>query len=104
MGIYFKCLFFPIILKINNKSEVITKTFKEGKKILFIGGTLSYIVYGIVVWGFTQAPIALITALRETSIIFALLIRILFLKEKFTILKVIATFVIFFGVALLKFY
>ena len=27
-----------------------------------------------------------------------------FLKEKFTLLKVIATFIIFFGVALLKFY
>ena len=95
---------FPIILKINNKSEIITKIFKEGKKIFFIGGTLSYIVYGIVIWGFTQAPIALITALRETSIIFALLIGTFFLKEKFTLLKVIATFVIFFGVALLKFY
>ena len=95
---------FPIILKINNKSEIITKTFKEGKKIFFIGGTLSYIVYGIVIWGFTQAPIALITALRETSIIFALLIGTFFLKEKLTLLKVIATFVIFFGVALLKFY
>ena len=95
---------FPIILKINNKSEIITKIFKEGKKIFFIGGTLSYIVYGIVIWGFTQAPIALITALRETSIIFALLIGTFFLKEKFTLLKVIATFVILFGVALLKFY
>ena len=95
---------FPIILKINNKSEIITKTFKEGKKIFFIGGTLSYIVYGIVIWGFTQAPIALITALRETSIIFALLIGTIFLKEKFTLLKVIATFIIFFGVVLLKFY
>jgi drug/metabolite transporter (DMT)-like permease len=97
-------LSFPLILKINDKSKIITKIFKEGKKIFFIGGTLSYIVYGIVVWGFTQAPIALITALRETSIIFALLIGILFLKEKFTYLKLIATFVIFFGVALLKFY
>ena len=95
---------FPIILKINNKSEIITKIFKEGKKIFFIGGTLSYIVYGIVIWGFTQAPIALITALRETSIIFALLIGTFFLKEKFTLLKVIATFIIFFGVVLLKFY
>jgi drug/metabolite transporter (DMT)-like permease len=97
-------LLFPIILKINDKSKIITKIFKEGKKIFFIGGTLSYIVYGIVVWGFTQAPIALVTALRETSIIFALLIGTLFLNEKFTLLKVIATFVIFFGVALLKFY
>ena len=95
---------FPIILKINNKSEVITKVFKEGKKIFFIGGTISYIVYGIVVWSFTQAPIALVTTLRETSIIFALLIGIFFLKEKFTFLKAIATFIIFFGVVLLKFY
>jgi drug/metabolite transporter (DMT)-like permease len=95
---------FSIVLKIKKKSEAITKTFKEGKKIFFIGGTLSYIVYGIVVWGFTQAPIALVTALRETSIIFALLIGTFFLKEKFTILKGIATFIIFFGVVLLKFY
>ena len=95
---------FPIILKINNKSEIITKIFKEGKKIFFIGGTLSYIVYGIVIWGFTQAPIALITALRETSIIFALLIGTFFLKEKFTLLKTVAVLTIFFGVILLKFF
>jgi len=95
---------FLIILKINNKSEIITKTFKEGKKIFFIGGTLSYIVYGIVIWAFTQAPIALVAALRETSIIIALLIGIFFLKEKFTFLKAMATFIIFFGVVLLKFY
>ena len=97
-------IIFPIILKINNKSEIITKTFKEGKKIFFIGGTLSYIVYGIVIWAFTQAPIALVAALRETSIIIALLIGIFFLKEKFTFLKAMATFIIFFGVVLLKFY
>ena len=97
-------IFFSILLKIMNMPRVPLKVLNEGKKIFFIGGTLSYIVYGIVIWGFTQAPIALITALRETSIIFALLIGALFLKEKFTLLKVIATFVIFFGVALLKFY
>jgi uncharacterized membrane protein len=61
-------------------------------------------VYAIVVWGFTQAPIPLVAALRETSIVFALLIGIFFLKEKFTFLKGIATFIIFFGVVLLKFY
>ncbi len=97
-------IIFSIILKIKKKSEVISKTFKKGKKIFFIGGTLSYIVYGIIVWGFTQAPIALVAALRETSIIFALLIGILFLKEKLTLLKAMATSIIFFGVILLKFY
>ena len=97
-------IFFSILLKIMNMPRVPLKVLNEGKKIFFIGGTLSYIVYGTIVWAFTQAPVPLVAALRETSIIFALLIGALFLKEKFTLLKVIATFVIFFGVALLKFY
>ena len=97
-------IFFSILLKIMNKPRVPLKVLNEGKKIFFIGGTLSYIVYGTIVWAFTQAPVPLVAALRETSIIFALLIGTFFLKEKFTLLKVIATFVIFIGVALLKFY
>ena len=97
-------VFFSILLKIMNMPRIPLKVLSEGKKIFFIGGTLSYIVYGTIVWAFTQAPVPLVAALRETSIIFALLIGTFFLKEKFTLLKVIATFIIFFGVVLLKFY
>ena len=95
---------FPILLIFKNKPGIISKISKEGKKIFFIGGTFSYIVYAIVVWSFTQAPIPLVAALRETSIVFALLIGTLFLKEKFTFLKTAAIIIIFFGVILLKFY
>ena len=97
-------IFFSILLKIMNMPRVPLKVLNEGKKIFFIGGTLSYTVYGTIVWAFTQAPVPLVAALRETSIIFALLIGTFFLKEKFTLLKVVAILVIFFGVALLKFY
>ena len=97
-------VFFSILLKIMNMPRIPLKVLSEGKKIFFIGGTLSYIVYGTIVWAFTQAPVPLVAALRETSIIFALLIGTFFLKEKFTLLKVTATFIIFFGVVLLKFY
>jgi len=97
-------IFFSILLKIMNMPRVPLKVLNEGKKIFFIGGTLSYIVYGTIVWAFTQAPVPLVAALRETSIIFALLIGTFFLKEKLTLLKLIAIFIIFFGVALLKFY
>ena len=74
------------------------------KKTLFVGGTLSYIVYGTIVWGFTQAPVPLVAALRETSIIFALLIGAFFLKEKFTFFKTTSVLIIFFGIILLKFF
>ena len=60
--------------------------------------------YGIIVWAFTQAPVPTVAALRETSIIFALLIGNFFLKEKFTFLKIAAILTIFFGVILLKFF
>ena len=94
---------FSILLIIMNKPGVIKKVLKKEKKILFIGGTLSFTVYATVVWAFTQAPVPLVAALRETSIIFALLIGSLFLKEKFTFFKTTAVLTIFFGVILLKF-
>ena len=97
-------IFFSILLKIMNMPTVPLKVLNKGKKIFFIGGTLSYIVYGTIVWAFTQAPVPLVAALRETSIIFALLIGTFFLKEKFTFLKTAAVLTIFLGVMLLKFF
>ena len=95
---------FPILLIIMNKQEVVKKVFSEEKKTFLIGGTLSYTVYGIIIWAFTQAPVPLVAALREISIIFALLIGTVFLNEKLNILKISAVLTIFFGVILLKFF
>ncbi len=79
------------------------KVFTEGKTTLVVGGTASVAAYGFVVWAMTQAPIALVTALRETSTIFALFIGVLFLKERLTIGKVVATVLTLCGVLLLRF-
>ena len=97
-------VFFSILLTIMKKPRVVKKVFSEGKKIFFIGGTLSYTAYGTIVWAFTQASVPLVATLRETSIIFALLIGTFFLKEKFTFLKTAAVLTIFFGIILLKFF
>ena len=97
-------MIFPFVLKSMNYSNVFSRVIKEAKLIFWAGGTISYIVYGIIVWCFTKAPIPLVGALRETSIIFALLIGTFFLKEKFTFLKITAVLTIFFGVILLKFF
>ena len=94
---------FLVLLAVINKRGIIKKVLNKEKKTLFIGGTLSFIVYATIVWAFTQAPVPLIAALRETSIIFALLIGSLFLKEKFTFFKTTAVLTIFFGVLLIKF-
>ena len=97
-------IIFSILLTFMNKSGLVKKVFSKEKRTLFIGGTLSYTAYAIIVWAFTQAPVPVVAALRETSIIFALLIGTFFLKEKFTSLKTAAVLTIFFGVILLKFF
>jgi drug/metabolite transporter (DMT)-like permease len=45
------------------------------------GAVLSGISYGVALWAMTRAPIAIVAALRETSVIFAALIGAWLLKE-----------------------
>ena len=75
---------------------------REARRTFVVGGGASFAAYGLVVWGFTQAPIALVTALRETSIVFALVIGVTFLKERLDLAKVVSTFITLFGAALLR--
>ncbi|MEB8387166.1 DMT family transporter [Rhodobacteraceae bacterium KMM 6894] len=75
----------------------------RGRRVFLVGGAASFVAYAIVTWAFTQAPIALVTALRETSIVFALLIGVFFLKERLDLVKVTATLTTLIGAALLRF-
>lgn len=75
----------------------------KGRHVFLFGGSASFIAYAIITWAFTQAPIALVTALRETSIVFALLIGVLFLKERLNLVKVFSTFTTLMGAVLLRF-
>lgn len=75
----------------------------KGRGVFLFGGAASFVAYAIVTWAFTQAPIALVTALRETSIVFALLIGVFFLKERLDLVKVFSTLTTLLGAALLRF-
>lgn len=84
------------------KPGLISTIPTKARQTFIVGGSASYIAYAIVTWAFTQAPIALVTALRETSIIFALIIGVWFLNEKLDLAKVFSTFVTLLGAALLR--
>ncbi len=65
-------------------------------------GALSLGAYWIVIWAMTRAPIAAIAALRETSVLVALLISVIVLKEKVTVWRIAAAILIVAGVILLR--
>tara|TARA_R110002096_G_scaffold267647_1_gene461392 strand:+ start:10719 stop:11444 length:726 start_codon:yes stop_codon:yes gene_type:complete len=75
----------------------------KGRRVFLLGGGASFVAYAIVTWAFTQAPIALVTALRETSIVFALLIGVFFLNERLDLMKVFSTLTTLLGAVLLRF-
>lgn len=49
-----------------------------------IGAAISVSAYGVVIWAMSLSPMGQVSALRETSILFAALIGVVFLKEKVT--------------------
>jgi len=67
-----------------------------------LGGVMSVAAYWIAVWGMTQAPIALVAALRETSVLFAVGIGILFFGESGDRSKLVAASLIVSGVVLTR--
>ena len=93
---------FSVVLNLKKRKNIFKKVMNRGKQIFWIGGTLSYVIYIIVVWGFTKAPIPTIGALRETSIFFSIFIGYFFLKEKITPTKIFSIIFIIAGVVGLK--
>jgi drug/metabolite transporter (DMT)-like permease len=67
-----------------------------------VGGGLQLVSYGVVVWAMTMVPIALVAALRETSVLFASLISVAVLKESLSVVRVSAAIVIVVGLMLLR--
>lgn len=65
-------------------------------------GALSLGSYWIAIWAFTLAPIALVAALRETSVLFAMLIAVFFLGEKASPQRWLAAALILAGIVLMR--
>jgi len=67
-----------------------------------IGGACSLAAYGIVLWAMTQAPVAAVAALRETSVLFAALMGSLWLREGFGLPRLAGAVSVVLGIAALK--
>ncbi len=67
------------------------------------GGALSIASYGIALWAMTKAPIGLVAALRETSVLFAAILGAMIFDERFGPKRWAALVLILCGIILLRF-
>lgn len=67
-----------------------------------VSGLMSYASSWLVIWGLALAPIALVSALRETGIIFAVILGVVVLKERLNLARLASIGLTFVGTTLLK--
>ena len=67
-----------------------------------VGGLGTLVSYGLALYAMTQAPVAVVAALRETSILFSAVISWLILKEHITIVRCVSVCVIAIGAITLR--
>ncbi len=70
--------------------------------IALIGGTCAIGSYGFALWAMTQAPVATVAALRETSVLFAVAIATFVLREVTGPRRIIAGILVVAGAATLR--
>jgi drug/metabolite transporter (DMT)-like permease len=66
----------------------------------FIGGAMQVGAYWIIVWALAVAPMGMVSALRETSVLFAALISTFLLKEGFGVWRFVSAGLVSFGLIL----
>ncbi len=67
-----------------------------------LGGMVSVLAYGIVIFAMTVAPMGSVSALRETSVLFAVLLGRVFFGEKLTARRIVSVLVIAAGALCLE--
>jgi len=67
----------------------------------FAGGLLSALAYGLALYAKTLAPLGMVSALRETSVVFAALIGVVWFGERPIVRRVLAAAIVAAGIAVL---
>lgn len=94
-------IFTTLVIILKGKKQCIDHALQYWRRGV-IGGLLSITAYSIVLWAMTKAPIAQISALRETSVLFGSIVAIIFLSEPLKISRIISTIMIISGIVIIK--
>ncbi len=89
-------------LALPRRARELARHFRDHWGAAVLGGFGTVISYGVALWAMTLAPIAVIAALRVTSILFGILISGLFLRERLTPARIAGACVLVLGVIVLR--
>lgn len=82
-----------------------THSFQVDRKTWWLclaAGVMQMGAYWIAVWALSKAPMAMVSALRETSVLFVGLISVYVMKEKFGTNRILSSLLVFAGIVLVR--
>ncbi len=91
------------VVAVFTRRGALPRQLKPVWKFGVLGGVVSAVAYGLVLWAQLTGAVAGIAALRETSIVFAALLGALLFGERFGPVRVAASAIVVTGVLLLTF-
>jgi drug/metabolite transporter (DMT)-like permease len=97
-GIFVFFLAMPLWVLVRRGQSAFTMPFPEIVKAAS-GGLISLAAYGVIIWAMQNNPMGAVSALRETSVVFAALLGAAFLGERLTGLRLAACCIIALGAA-----
>jgi drug/metabolite transporter (DMT)-like permease len=84
------------------KRSIIWRVARANLTTGFLGGAMQVGAYWIIVWALALAPMGMVSALRETSVLFAALISTFVLKEGFGVWRFVSAGLVTFGLLLTR--
>ncbi len=84
------------------RRDQIVAQVRTSWKLGVLAGLISLLAYWIVIWAMTLAPMALVSAVRETSMVFAVLFGVFFLKERLNLARLASLALTLFGTVMIK--
>ena len=100
MLLFLALLFFVAVAVVEGR-QVFYRMAKDWKKSV-LGGGCTFASYGIALWAMTLSPVALVAALRETSILFGTIFSVFILKERITRIRGLSVLLIAAGAVAIK--
>jgi drug/metabolite transporter (DMT)-like permease len=95
------CVLF-VGLALPGRSRRMAAVLRQSFGKALLGGTCTLGAYSLALWAMTQAPIAPVAALRETSIVFSTLMAVFFLKETVSPLRYVSIGLVALGAIAIK--
>jgi drug/metabolite transporter (DMT)-like permease len=73
---------FTVFVQNENPKQAL-RYFKQQRWVMLTGGIATAGAYGIVIYAMAESPMAMVSALRETSVLIGIIIGVVILKERF---------------------